>query len=1304
MTRKPTFLSPGHFNELPLEPPFVFHGMTTSALPLRANIRTLQRLLDRYVNFVPPQVGRFRASLPYVFLMVVDYGKLALEATNLGWFSQTEIVFAVPASHYTLCKNRWVYQGTAWFSPFIFVDSDTSLTLGRRVYGWAKLRQKLEHGASRWLADPGGSQNLVTIETAVFEELYAGREQRMQVFCEVVHVPDRSAEFPPTTSGAWLPWSVGKNAADLVMGMGRDLLETSSAMRGMPASPEVFFASAMDAFNFLNPANPDTCFATYNLKQFRDSGRPELFCHQALTRMRMRVTSLNRVAPLSDMRGLADVSGGFRVRLHRWPTLPIVDTLGLVPDREWQGDGAQVVELKPVSPFWYNADMLYERGQNLAERSHDGVWRTPHGRYHHPSRVHAREAKQSRSRGPRLDVADALFNTTLGASAQTVAGPFDALDSNIQVFPLLADQRKLQHFLDEYLNVALAPLELRFEPWAPVRTPSGKSQTEPAPDEARCAYVYLTILDWGPVRSGTDDVGDWKGEEMCIFIPIRWYKLGVLMGAGLVPAVSFASSTAGMIANSEILGWPTRKATFRRPEETWIDDPSEVQRSLLCVETEILPTLAQGQPIESRQILEISRAERIEASAREQWAHALQLELARKQGTNIGLNARERQMKDAATLLQARTLALDFLVNEAPVSVYSIKQFRDVQAPQQACYQSLTRVRHSFRHVRRVERLPEAVVLTITEYESNPIVDLFGLEATLQRTEENYHKYWIKPLHPFWMEVSLREELGECLYYRDILAAKKGGWRPGPDSKNLGNYFSKENVEWHRLDTLLARQIDNGAPLTREPLRLPSPADCRTGLAFLALVDLPAPSSTSWPNTAWPTIREAHICVVLDVLEKQLSAALPIGGMTAVAEMHEKAEPWGYLTREALEELVHEARAEVGHDWHEIYDRVANCPGNFDTIINDVVDMVYAGGERQHAKQAITICLANHQRSVPEFRRAVVARRTVVDWARRAVRAGGVAPSRTGTKEVVVHALQQILQLDQPSAATSNLSQNPAPDPQLLPLGTWKLSPSKRAANYAATLSILGMSIDDVLSRRLTHACARDVVANIDLQMILESILAREWGSLSPVSPRRAFRKALGERHNRERKGQVDREAYDVQFLQTELGRGTEQLQAHQGFFGAIDDFYKAVAGMSSDPDDTAEFMTKLQTIYSSAFIEPVTDQSDDDAIAISIGGDRWIDEISSTPGVAKVLGHIIDAVVALMRVSASITDVGDELQGLLDQAKAPGGGIFELFGSTRAAFEAEVERVFEVIAAQHCKQDFFVPECLAQHEPGASP
>ena len=81
---------------LPIKPPFAFKNLSARVFPLRANLDALQQLCNGYLNFVPPEVGRFRAVVPYVYLSILNYGQISEVVTALGWFAQVEVFFCVP--------------------------------------------------------------------------------------------------------------------------------------------------------------------------------------------------------------------------------------------------------------------------------------------------------------------------------------------------------------------------------------------------------------------------------------------------------------------------------------------------------------------------------------------------------------------------------------------------------------------------------------------------------------------------------------------------------------------------------------------------------------------------------------------------------------------------------------------------------------------------------------------------------------------------------------------------------------------------------------------------------------------------------------------------------------------------------------------------------------------------------------------------------------------------------------------------------------------------------------------------------
>src|SRR5260221_10070705 len=144
--QKPRYIDPcgdPRKGALPVRPPFLMNGVTSRVFPLKANMARLTQFCDQYVNMdIPQDVVHFRPAVPYVYLMVLDYGSMSpasVQAQNVGWVAQHEVAFAVPLERWREEKGKLVFKGWACVCPFIFVDDEMSLTTGREVYGWPKV-------------------------------------------------------------------------------------------------------------------------------------------------------------------------------------------------------------------------------------------------------------------------------------------------------------------------------------------------------------------------------------------------------------------------------------------------------------------------------------------------------------------------------------------------------------------------------------------------------------------------------------------------------------------------------------------------------------------------------------------------------------------------------------------------------------------------------------------------------------------------------------------------------------------------------------------------------------------------------------------------------------------------------------------------------------------------------------------------------------------------------------------------------------------------------------------------------------
>ncbi len=764
----PRFVTAGPMGAaMQLEPPFDFDGVTLRVFPLRARLHQLQRFVDDYLNLVPPQVARFRVPLPYAFLALINYGKMAVDAANMGWIAQREILFCVPLEWYRLEAGRYVFQGWAFVSPFIYVDNELSMATGRNVYGWPKSLATLDPELSAWMESPRARTRLATASTMVFPKAYEGYRQEQRVFLEVTQGLGPSPfQVPPDLGGPAMPWVAIPNAVRSSADLLRDSLGLFGAMglteRQPYVGPSAYAAMARQIGRDANPFGPDLAFNTINLKQFRSADNPSAVCYQALTNARMEMKAYKHGGLLGDGSVLlGDSSGGFRVLLHRYEATPIIDTLGLEVEAEWEGPGATVASLKPVLPYWLDLDMRYHKGETLAWRTKvtDG-WKVGAG---DGAKRYAKDVP-ARPPGPTVNP----YNTTTAGASQGIGGALTFPDSTFRVLPLLADPTRLEAFLQGYLNEPLASEGMCFEPWG--------------------RYVYLVLGNHNGVASETNNVGGWADYDVKILVAVKWYDVDpatterTLRGVALVPAFAYANSTMATITSTEVTGIPMMKAVIESPPGTWLADsgPGDATTDpLVRLTTPVLPVLGEGQGAEPRVVLEVSEGaipglddEAAWRQVADTWGNALRTEFVRASK----IQAVHPKEYDAAL-----DLTLEIVGHGLPINFLTLKQFREAGEPAAACYQSLILHRWQVEHVRDLREIEGPLYACIHEYPTQPIVKTLGLVAKRVCLDGAAQAYYLEPVRPFWVRVSMKQPLGLTLRRR----AGSEAWEKDPDTEAL---------------------------------------------------------------------------------------------------------------------------------------------------------------------------------------------------------------------------------------------------------------------------------------------------------------------------------------------------------------------------------------------------------------------------------------------------------------------------------------------------------------------------------------
>lgn len=761
-------------NPLPIAPPFLFNNVSVRVFPLRANLDALQQLVDGYLNFIPPEAGKFRVSAPYVMLEVLDYGEIAESVSRIGWFAQTEVFFSVYVEWYQYVNGEWVFNDWAVITPYIFVNDNFSVPLGRGVYGFPKVLAELTPVNSDWPKDPLAPVTLARLKTQVFPEAYAGKGLEDRILMEVQRdAPMSNLQVPPDPLSPLMPWTIASHLAQAVRGFATDAMWVAQSMRISPVGPmtPATFSQMLGRFGAaLNPAGNGFVTNSINLKQFRRADAPEKICYQAVTNGPMYTTGFNGGGLLGEERTIAgDLSGGHTIKLFEHPSFHLVQSLGLEVDRRSMGPGGvTVAEIKPLMPMWVNINLRYDKGTNLAWRGQDGVWKNSRG-VAFPA--------------PKLSIAKAEaeapdFNSTVASTVEAIAGPFAYSEVTFRVLPLLAHRKNLQKYVDEFINSAIQkpataedggpPQHMRLRVWARPLA----SVNHGAEIGGDYTYVYLTTASFDGITSKSNNIGDWAKKELSFLIPVKWERCvspgnWETVSVGVVPAFTLADGCIAAISRFEVQGIDARTVNFVRPESVWLSSPNEgtpAKQTLLRVNAEVWPVYGAGQKAVTKTIIEISHHDSPEGlsdtESREipfAWAEVLRLELGTKKGTKA------RYPNDCKI---ARAMALELLGNKTPFYMYTMKQFRDVADPDKACYQEVVRIPRSLQEVIDLQEIEEAITVKLCDFPGLDIRETLGILAVPCAAEGSGLTYRAQPVRPFFIKARVEEGLAEPLLRR----------------------------------------------------------------------------------------------------------------------------------------------------------------------------------------------------------------------------------------------------------------------------------------------------------------------------------------------------------------------------------------------------------------------------------------------------------------------------------------------------------------------------------------------------------
>jgi hypothetical protein len=332
------------------------------------------------------------------------------------------------------------------------------------------------------------------------------------------------------------------------------------------------------------------------LKQFRDAAEPKYACYQALVNSRITVDHYYDGGLLGAPNAtLGDLTGGIRLLLHEYPDQPIQNILGLEVS-EWRQaeDNHRLAVLTPQFPFWATYDLRYDNGDTLCWRAKRSKWNC------NPC-------------PPSLDAIHAnRFNTTQGAALQEQYGKFVHPDASVRVFPLEADQAKLQEYCNKNLN---RPGELE----------TGPSGTTDVRDKfvAWGKYVYMLVITHSNEDSVSfsehNNIGPTAGDQIVFYIPVKWYRDKAprppntiadwlnkdVFKLGVVTPYVFGGGRQ-VVSEREVNGVSAYFGDVAGGPDVWLNTFRGKERSVLArLSTTLITALDAGQPARKETVVEV---------------------------------------------------------------------------------------------------------------------------------------------------------------------------------------------------------------------------------------------------------------------------------------------------------------------------------------------------------------------------------------------------------------------------------------------------------------------------------------------------------------------------------------------------------------------------------------------------------------------------------------------------------------------------------------------------------------------------
>jgi hypothetical protein len=613
-----------------------------------------------------------------------------------------------------------VFKDWAMTYPFIYLDHPVSIWMGREMYGWPKVPVRVPRLFP--LRNPPDPQGRVEFNLGTHSSIRANQPEPFRPFIEIRQDANGLSLAPSSASDLYgaVPRAIahGLTAATSAIEaltnffLHRPDQEQFTAYAAMVGTGVNYIGKWLPEFLSMMVPGPTagkqkftpSPFMRNNivLKQFRDAREVKSACYQALVKSEISIDEILDAGllynPLSG-----DTSGGITVRLHRYETQSIIETLGLAPSAVSTERGTSVTTLKPFCPFWWSLNLGYGHAQTLSWRS----LTTGFSSSEKPGALAHR----------RNDYVE------IGSGArEEIAGEERFPDFVMRVLPLKADQSVLAKLCrDLFANTPYS-----FVPAAP--------------------YVLMIADQFKDMSAATDPLKHWADSELTFAIAAHCQNQNNDSPSRLVilPLIGFAGSEWNAISHREVNGRLTLASDFVSAHARGMQElpptGNSTTRNLFTLRTSICPTLNEDE--QTRRWILIELGETTSAPAK-----------------------REKTHEAIDGWLQQ--LGLATMAHKRSFESIAHKQFRDASDASRACYQALVALERKYTRVPETRWIHERLEVTIHEFESMLIAKKFGLEGGRAKINRYGRPCLVfEPIKPFWVRGEMQQERGTNLCWR----------------------------------------------------------------------------------------------------------------------------------------------------------------------------------------------------------------------------------------------------------------------------------------------------------------------------------------------------------------------------------------------------------------------------------------------------------------------------------------------------------------------------------------------------------